>query len=67
MPDGKLEYFDHVVLAVHANQALGLLGVNATQDESDILSEFKTSRNICILHSDVEVRGAIGGNNKNLD
>ena len=48
---GKTQ-FDHVVLAVHANQALTILGDEATMLEQSILSKFHTSSNICILHSD---------------
>ncbi|ROW11902.1 hypothetical protein VPNG_04907 [Cytospora leucostoma] len=44
--------YDHVVLAVHANQALQLLGEEATSSERKILGSFKTSKNICYLHSD---------------
>ncbi|KUI60928.1 Protoporphyrinogen oxidase 2, chloroplastic/mitochondrial [Cytospora mali] len=44
--------YDHVVLAVNANQALHLLGDEATSLERKILSCFKTSKNICYLHSD---------------
>ncbi|KAM3084616.1 Cytochrome c oxidase assembly protein cox11, mitochondrial, variant 2 [Clarireedia jacksonii] len=50
--DGSTEVFDHVVLAVHANQALQILGDGATPNEKEILRHFKTTRNICYLHSD---------------
>lgn len=55
MADGSREEFDHVVLAVHANQALRVLGQNATKTEKDILSNFHTTRNVCVLHSDESV------------
>ncbi|MCJ1440003.1 MAG: hypothetical protein MMC23_000485 [Stictis urceolatum] len=51
-PNGSSQTFDHIVLAVHANQALRLLGNTATAQESDILQHFRTQENICILHSD---------------
>ncbi|KAI1357427.1 FAD/NAD(P)-binding domain-containing protein [Xylaria arbuscula] len=44
--------YDHVVLAIHANQALTLLGEGATAMEHEILSAFQTRKNICYLHSD---------------
>ncbi|PQE19207.1 amine oxidase protein [Rutstroemia sp. NJR-2017a BBW] len=50
--DGCTEVFDHVVLAVHANQALQILGDGATRSEKEILRHFKTTRNTCYLHSD---------------
>ena len=53
--NGSVENFDHVFLAIHANQALNLLGENATPLESSILRHFKTSRNICVVHSDMSV------------
>jgi predicted NAD/FAD-binding protein len=53
--DGSVERFDHVVLATHAHQALELLGERATVLEREILGAFKTSRNVCVLHSDIAV------------
>ncbi|KAI1133817.1 hypothetical protein F5Y05DRAFT_400951 [Hypoxylon sp. FL0543] len=44
-----------MVLAIHANQALTLLGDGATALERKTLSCFKTSRNVCYLHSDESV------------
>ncbi len=55
MADGSIENFDHVFLAIHADQALNLLGDNATPMESNILRHFKTSRNVCVVHSDMSV------------
>ncbi|KAI1414513.1 hypothetical protein F5Y13DRAFT_17013, partial [Hypoxylon sp. FL1857] len=51
-PNGNPRCYDHVVLAIHANQALRLLGGDATPLERRILSSFKTSDNVCYLHSD---------------
>jgi predicted NAD/FAD-binding protein len=48
--------YDHVVLAIHANQALTLLGNDATAAQREILGVFKTSRNTCHLHEDTSVR-----------
>ncbi|KZZ94251.1 amine oxidase [Moelleriella libera RCEF 2490] len=47
--------YDHVVLAVHANQAVTLLGNNATDLERRVLGCFRTSRNVCYLHSDTSL------------
>ncbi|KAK7952241.1 amine oxidase [Apiospora aurea] len=47
--------YDHVVLAVHAAQALALLGDNATALEYTMLNSFHTTENICYLHSDTSV------------
>lgn len=51
-----IQTFDHVVLAVHASQALDILGSGASLLEKDILGKFKTTRNVCVLHSDESVR-----------
>ena len=53
--DGSVGVFDHVVLAVHANDALKILGEGATTMEQDILRHFDTSENICVVHSDMSV------------
>ncbi|KAI5917752.1 FAD/NAD(P)-binding domain-containing protein [Camillea tinctor] len=49
--DHPTRIYDHVVLAVHANQALTLLGDNATALERRMLSSFETTENVCYLHS----------------
>lgn len=53
--DGTRRTYDHVVLAVHANQALGLLGDDATTLEKTMLGCFETRKNVCYLHSDTSV------------
>ncbi|KAI1127285.1 FAD/NAD(P)-binding domain-containing protein [Nemania abortiva] len=53
--NGTSKCYDHVVLAIHANQALNLLGKDATALEHKILSSFKTTRNVCVLHSDISL------------
>ena len=53
--DGSVDVFDHVVLAVHANEALRILGKGATTMEREILGHFHTSENVCVLHSDMSV------------
>ena len=47
--------FDHVILAVHGDQALSLINASATQEERSILSCFQTSQNEAILHSDLSL------------
>ena len=51
----RVEY-DHVILATHGDQALNIVRPSATKDEIGILSNFKTSRNVAVLHSDLSVR-----------
>jgi len=48
---GGSETFDHVVVATHADQALGLLD-DPSQDERRLLGAFRYSRNVAVLHSD---------------
>lgn len=55
MADGTTDVFDHVILAVHAYQALELLGGHASLEEREVLSAFTTSSNVCVLHSDSKV------------
>lgn len=57
-PDGvelrvgdEVERFDHVVLATHADQALGLLE-DATADEGRVLGGFAYATNEAVLHTD---------------
>lgn len=47
--------FDDLVLAIHAEQALKLLGDSATALQRTVLTCFKTRRNVCYLHSDTSV------------
>lgn len=53
--NGTTEVFDHVVLATHGDQALEIMGEAATRQEKDILSGFRTSRNVAIMHSDLSL------------
>ncbi|XWW97763.1 hypothetical protein V2A60_005750 [Cordyceps javanica] len=50
--DGRTDVFDHVVLATHGDEALALLGPEATAQERAVLSCFQTSQNEAVLHSD---------------
>lgn len=51
---GQAERFDQVIFATHAPQALALLR-DASAQEKDILSAFKTQANVAILHTDTSV------------
>ncbi|MBS0532820.1 MAG: FAD-dependent oxidoreductase [Proteobacteria bacterium] len=48
---GRVERFDHVVLASHADQSLGLLE-DADETERRLLGAFRYSHNLAVLHTD---------------
>jgi predicted NAD/FAD-binding protein len=48
---GKVQSFDDVVIAAHADQALAMLD-NPTTEEQALLGAFRYSRNIAVLHAD---------------
>ncbi|MFO1094070.1 MAG: FAD-dependent oxidoreductase [Planctomycetaceae bacterium] len=52
---GVVERFDHIVFACHSDQALRILGGDATTAEREILGAFPYSRNIAVLHTDEQV------------
>ncbi|WP_345961444.1 FAD-dependent oxidoreductase [Streptomyces sp. BRB040] len=49
--DGTTDTYDHLVLAVHPDQALELLA-DPTPDEKEVLGAFRYSRNATLLHTD---------------
>lgn len=49
--NGVIEY-DHIVLACHSDQALALLGDNATPEERTHLGKIRYQPNRAVLHSD---------------
>ena len=53
LSDNKTYKFDKLVLATHADQALSLID-KPTVEEKNILSIFKYSKNLAVLHSDEE-------------
>lgn len=53
---GFNESFDHVILAIHGDQALDLIHKHGTEEEISILNRFHNSKNTAILHSDLSVR-----------
>jgi uncharacterized protein len=48
---GRIEWFDHLVIATHADEALAMLD-DPSPAESELLGAFRYSQNIAILHSD---------------
>jgi len=48
---GRIERYDHVVLATHADQALALLA-DPSAEEAELLGSFPYARNRAVLHSD---------------
>ncbi|SBT16053.1 protoporphyrinogen oxidase [Marinomonas gallaica] len=53
--DGNAETFDHVVFACHSDQALALLGDDASQNERDILGAIPYRNNEVVLHTDTRL------------
>ncbi len=49
------EHFDGVVLACHSDQALRLLGTQATSAEHDLLSAIRYQPNRAVLHTDTRL------------
>lgn len=49
--DGTCHHYDHVVLATHADEALGLLA-DADGFERDLLGKWRYTRNVAVLHGD---------------
>lgn len=49
---GNEDIFDEVILACHADQALGLIRAAATDAERDVLGAFQYETNHSVLHSD---------------
>ena len=56
LPDnGEAERFEHVIFACHSDQALRVLGAEASGPEREILSEFPYSKNTAVLHLDPSI------------
>ena len=49
--EGRIELFDHIVIAAHADQALAMLD-DASAAERTLLGAFRYSENVAVLHSD---------------
>ena len=54
LTDGTQQYFDHAILACHADQARRLLA-DPTPDEARLLGEFHYQANTATLHTDATV------------
>lgn len=52
MPNGEEMNFDHVIFAVGSQEALHLLKPTIRTEETQVLQEMRTTRNIAVLHSD---------------
>jgi predicted NAD/FAD-binding protein/cyclopropane fatty-acyl-phospholipid synthase-like methyltransferase len=52
LKDGSSHTFDHVVFACHPDQALAILGDQATEAERRVLKEFHYDDNVAYLHRD---------------
>ena len=50
---GAAESFDHVIFACHSDQALRILGSEATPTEREVLSAFPYEPNVVVLHTDI--------------
>lgn len=52
---GGVERFDHVIFACHSDEALRILGDEATRLERELLGAFGWQENLAILHTDETV------------
>lgn len=52
LENGRVERFDHVIIATHGDQAFSMIKASSSEHERSILSCFQTSNNEVILHSD---------------
>jgi uncharacterized protein len=53
--NGQIYEFDHLIIAAHSDEALRILGTDATEKEREILGKIKYSRNIAYLHRDEDL------------
>ncbi len=54
-PHREMELFDHVIFACHSDQALSILGDQATRTERAVLGAFRYEANEVTLHNDPSV------------
>ncbi len=52
---GESQSFDHVIFACHSDQALAILGEEASPTERELLGAFPYQKNIAVLHTDESV------------
>lgn len=50
-----VERFDHVIFACHSDQALAILGEEATAPEREVLAAFPYEKNLAVLHTDTRL------------
>ncbi|KAI0187191.1 amine oxidase [Xylaria flabelliformis] len=55
LENGRTELYDHVILATQGDQAYQIIAPSATEEEKVIMSNFHTSENTCVLHSDISL------------
>ncbi|KAK5997289.1 hypothetical protein PT974_02644 [Cladobotryum mycophilum] len=55
LENGRKDVYDHVIVATQGDQALSMLGPQATEHERSVLSCFQTSQNEVFLHSDTSL------------
>lgn len=53
--NGRSDAYDHVILATHGDQAYSIIRDSATDEELDIMSNFHTSKNVAVMHSDLSL------------
>ena len=53
--DGRSEVFDHVILSTHGDQAWEIIRESATEEERAIMTKFRTTPNVAVLHSDASL------------
>jgi len=51
----EAQTFDHVIFACHSDQALTILGEEASRTERELLGAFPYQKNIAVLHTDESV------------
>jgi len=52
---GEATSFDHVIFACHSDQAIRILGDDATPIEREVLGAFPYQRNVAVLHTDTSL------------
>lgn len=59
--DGKVELFDHVIMACHSDDSLRILneGGGVSDEERRILGGFRWNRNEVVVHSDETVSNSL--------
>ncbi|KAH8811832.1 hypothetical protein F5884DRAFT_783565 [Xylogone sp. PMI_703] len=55
LDNGRIEVYDHVIIATHGDQAYNLIADDSSQEERAILSGFQTTKNTAVLHSDASL------------